>query len=163
MAGEGFFRKYLVLTVSVILVIVLFLLSGNSQITGRFFAPSEPVIVEHGTILIYEKGLDADMNKIYLLSNSGETYLDVLMAARSPENPLEIYLPEIGWLNLPKTGSALCIANDMPPKSEISGYKIRVKEAFSGSILQSVLLTSYESNTTNPCKKPGEYLKEPVK
>jgi hypothetical protein len=159
MSPKTFLNKYKIPIASVLICVIAFLiLSTNSDsFTGNFFS-YEPTITDHGKVLIYEAGGNDNGEKTYSLINYGEDSLDVLVSAKAVGASVRIFLPEIGWLNLPADNSSLCIADNMPPNSTLEGYKLEMKGNSSAGILRSILLTSYDSNTVNPCKEAGEYI-----
>jgi hypothetical protein len=162
MAEENFIGKYRILIFSIFLCAFAFLILsvGGDSFTGRFFS-TEPKIIEHGKVLIYETGMDENLTKTYSLVNAGETKQDVFMSSKNGAL-IKIFLPELGWKDLPEniSGQELCIANDMRANSTMDGYKLAAEGISSENILQLIHLASFDSNTTNPCNRTGEYILE---
>jgi len=162
MAQKYFFSKYKIPIASIIICAAAFYflsVGSNNPLTGRFIS-SEPDIIHHGRVLIYESGGVESQEKAYSLLNYGETYSDVLISSKDPKKPVKILVPEKGWIDLPQSnsGAELCLANDLAPNSTLAGYKISTSGDYNGTILQLIRIISYSSNTTSPCKEAGEYI-----
>lgn len=117
----------------------------------------------------------------FILQNMGSTTIDVLIAAEDVEKSdgtyidvgisgdFDIYILDYGWKGIPdnnnqdadsqKDDTELCIANNLLIGDMIGEFDFRVRgDVLDGNYTSHITITSYNSDITNPCSRPGEYV-----
>ncbi len=121
-----------------------------------------------------------NLTQTFTLENIGSVNIDILIASEDfgengsyinadlANGDLQIYIPGIGWRNIPdnndadidgiKDNSELCIANDLKVGNNVQGFDFQVRGNLSGNYTSQLTITAYNNHTVNPCTGSGIYI-----
>ncbi len=122
-----------------------------------------------------------NITQTFTLENIGSTNVDVLIAAEDfgidedyidvsrVSGDFQIYIPGVGWKNIPdnndkdidgkKDDKELCLADLLLVGHKTTGFDFRIRNGISGNYTSQITITTYNNETSNPCKEIGTYVK----